>query len=76
MQLYNAHLSSRPDPAIEFPDKEQGLPDDYAKMMFRMSTVLPGKVQAARRYAQTDSLGSWGGAAPRVLLRINADEPK
>lgn len=45
--LFNAHVSSRPDRAIEFPDKEAGLPDDYAKLLFRMSSPLPPKLQAA-----------------------------
>jgi hypothetical protein len=47
--LFNAHLSSRPDRPIEFPDKEDGLPDDYARLLFRMSSHLPVKVQGAAR---------------------------
>jgi hypothetical protein len=47
--LFNAHISSRPERPIEFPDQEQGLPDDYAKMLFRMSSPLPAKLQAAAR---------------------------
>jgi hypothetical protein len=47
--LFNAHLSSRKDRPIEFPDKEADLPDDYARMLFRMSSTLPVKVQAAAR---------------------------
>lgn len=47
--FFNAHLSSRPDPAVEFPDSEQKLPDDYARMLFRMSSQLPVKVQTAAR---------------------------
>jgi len=45
--LFNAHLSSRPDAPIEFPENEQRLPDDYAKLMFRMSSLLPSKLQGA-----------------------------
>lgn len=45
--LFNAHVSSRPDHPVEFPDKEVGLPDDYAKLLFRMSSPLPAKLQAA-----------------------------
>lgn len=47
--LFNAHVSSRPDRPIEFPDKEAGLPDDYAKLLFRMSSALPAKIQAAAK---------------------------
>jgi hypothetical protein len=47
--LFNAHLSSRNAPAIELPDSESGLPDDYARILFRMSSVLPVKVQSAAR---------------------------
>jgi hypothetical protein len=47
--LFNAHLSSRKDRPIEFPDKEADLPDDYARMLFRMSSPLPVKIQAAAR---------------------------
>jgi hypothetical protein len=47
--LFNAHLSSRKDRPIEFPDKESDLPDDYARMLYRMSSALPVKVQGAAR---------------------------
>jgi hypothetical protein len=47
--LFNAHLSSRSTTPIEFPDKEDGLPDDFARMLFRMSSLLPVKIQAAAR---------------------------
>jgi hypothetical protein len=47
--LFNAHVSSKPDRPIEFPDKEAGLPDDFAKLLFRMSSPLPAKIQAAAK---------------------------
>lgn len=47
--LFNAHISSLAERPIEFPEKQEGLPDDYAKMLFRMSSPLPAKVQAAAR---------------------------
>jgi hypothetical protein len=47
--VFNAHLSSRPDKPVEFPDKEEGLPDDFARMLFRMSSLLPVKMQSAAR---------------------------
>lgn len=39
--LFNAHLSSSSDPAITFPSSEEGLPDIFSKLLFRMSSVLP-----------------------------------
>lgn len=45
--LFNAHLSSLPNQPIEFPDSEGRLPDDFAKLLFRMSSQLPLKIQAA-----------------------------
>jgi hypothetical protein len=47
--LFNAHLSSREAPALEFPDSESSLPDDYSRILFRMSSLLPVKVQTAAR---------------------------
>lgn len=42
--LFNVHLSSRQERPIEFPHQEQGLPDDFAKLLFRMSSVLPDRM--------------------------------
>ena len=39
--LFNIHVSSTPSSPIEFPGNESGLPDDYAKLLFRMSSPLP-----------------------------------
>jgi hypothetical protein len=39
--LFNVHISSRPGPAVEFPDREAGLPDHFARRLFRMSSTLP-----------------------------------
>jgi len=47
--LLNAHLSAKQLRPIEFPDREEGLPDQYARMLFRMSSVLPPKFQAAAK---------------------------
>ena len=47
--LFNAHLSSRKKPAIEFPDSSIALPDDMARRLFRMSSVLPPPMQATAR---------------------------
>ena len=39
--LFNLHISSSNHAPIEFPDSENLLPDDYAKLLFRMSSQLP-----------------------------------
>jgi uncharacterized protein YegL len=39
--LFNLHLSSQRAASIEFADSEQELPDEYARLLFRMSSVLP-----------------------------------
>jgi hypothetical protein len=47
--LFNAHISDKTNRPIEFPDREAELPDNFAKLLFRMSSVLPGPfVKAAR----------------------------
>jgi hypothetical protein len=42
--LFNIHVSSSPGDSVRFPDSETGLPDSYAKLLFRMSSVLPTHV--------------------------------
>lgn len=39
--LFNLHLSSQKASPVEFPDSEEGLPDEYARLLFRMSSRLP-----------------------------------
>jgi hypothetical protein len=59
--LFNAHISSRPERAIEFPDQEEGLPDAHARRLFRMSSRLPpGMLNAARQAGLTVTLESRG----------------
>ncbi|MBY0525967.1 MAG: VWA domain-containing protein [Gemmataceae bacterium] len=41
VMLFNVHMSAKVERVIEFPDKEGDLPDDYARQLFRMSSVLP-----------------------------------
>jgi len=65
--LFNGHLSSRPEKAVEFPDKDGGLPDDFARLLFRMSSVLPAPLQAAARKE-----GFRAGPATRGFV-FNAD---
>ena len=49
--LFNAHLSEKENQPIEFPDNEAGLPDNYAKLLFRMSSELPAKLVDAAKSA-------------------------
>lgn len=39
--LFNLHVSSTDAEPITFPDREDALPDDYARALFRMSSPLP-----------------------------------
>ena len=39
--FFNCHVSSRHSVKIEYPKDESGLPDDFAKMLFNISSVLP-----------------------------------
>lgn len=47
--LFNAHISSKAGPAIVFPSEEEGLPDNYAKLLFRVSSMLPPHLREAAR---------------------------
>jgi len=49
--LFNAHISPCSEKAIEFPDGEAGLPDEYARRLFRMSSRLPPAMQNSARQA-------------------------
>ncbi len=63
--LFNAHLSSKPVRAIEFPSEENQLADDNARLLFRMSSVLPPKLRIA---AQNDGFAvSDRGAALSLM---------
>lgn len=39
--ILNLHVSSRPGNPISFPASDSSLPDEYAKLLFRMSSQLP-----------------------------------
>src|SRR5437588_11030241 len=44
--LFNSHVSSRGDSPIDFPDTDVALPDQYAQLLFGMSSVLPPHMRA------------------------------
>jgi hypothetical protein len=45
--LFNGHLSSQPFPPLAFPGDETGLPDVFAKLLYRMSSKLPPRLRTA-----------------------------
>jgi hypothetical protein len=47
--LFNAHVSDKLNRPITFPADEAGLPDDFAKRLFQMSSELPPRLAAAAR---------------------------
>jgi hypothetical protein len=47
--LFNAHLSAKRALAIEYPSLEDPLPDNFAKLLFRMSSKLPPRLFEAAR---------------------------
>ena len=47
--VFNAHLSSSSAPAVCFPSEESGLADKFARLLFRMSSILPPKLMSAAR---------------------------
>ncbi len=51
--LFNAHLSSTPAPAVEFPSREEELADPEGRRLFRMSSILPPRMYHA---AQAEGL--------------------
>jgi hypothetical protein len=59
--LFNAHLSGQEARPVEFPEDEAGLPDDYARLLFRMSSELPlTMVEAAKAAGFSAGLRSRG----------------
>lgn len=59
--LFNLHLSEKAGERIEFPDSEKALVDDYARLLFRMSSRLPpGMVQNAQQAGLAVSASSRG----------------
>ena len=44
--LFNAHISAGTQASVEFPDSEEGLPNEYSRILFRMSSLLPEHLRA------------------------------
>lgn len=47
--LFNIHLSSQAGTPVEFPDSDSRLPDQFAKLLFSMSSLLPAHMQSIAR---------------------------
>jgi hypothetical protein len=47
--LFNAHISAREARPVEFPATEDGLPDNFGRLLFRMSSPLPPRLLEAAR---------------------------
>jgi hypothetical protein len=47
--LFNVHLSERRAPTVEFPASDESLPDNVARRLFGMSSLLPPHLQNAAR---------------------------
>ena len=59
--LFNAHVSSDASPTILFPDAETSLPNEWSKLLFRMSSTLTDTmVSGARQEGITVSASSKG----------------
>jgi len=47
--LLNCHISASPASPIAYPESDNGLSDEFARLLFRMSSVLPENIRAAAR---------------------------
>ncbi len=73
--LFNVHLSSATEPAVELPDRVEQLPDDpYARLLFQMSSRLPFTMRAAAEQegyrVNMDTRGFIFNADPVALIRF------
>jgi hypothetical protein len=69
--LFNCHISSSTNPSTLFPDTPEGLPDQYAKTLYEMSSVLPETIRdAAKRegFQVSDETRGFGFNAELVEL--------
>jgi len=67
--LYNCHLSDVRAAPILFPDQEEGLPNNFARLLFRMSSVLPEAVRIAAEQERYRVSASSRGFAFNADLR-------
>jgi len=48
--LFNVHLSSIEEPPVHYPSTPRGLPDDYARQLYEMSSIMPASFR--ERFAE------------------------
>lgn len=72
--LFNVHLSSATAEPVELPDAMAGLPDDYARTLFQMSSELPFTMRRAAEAegfaTSLDTRGFLFNADPAALVRF------
>lgn len=66
--VYNVHVTTSAAAPQRYPTDEAGLPDDYARLLFRMSSTFPEHI---RRYA-ADAYGMSLSPDSRAMV-LNAD---
>jgi hypothetical protein len=68
--LFNLHFSSNQAKPISFPDNETGLPDQYAQMLFRISSILPDHIREGAKKDYPVSEGSRGFAFNADIVEL------
>lgn len=72
--LFNIHVSSEQADSISFPASDAGLPDSYARMLFRMSSAMPdhiARLASEKNYKLSDgSRGFMFNADPRGIANF------
>ena len=69
--LFNVHISAQGLPPVLFPVDEGGLPDDYARRLFRMSSPLPSEMLYQAQILETSvSPGARGFAFNADLVSV------
>ncbi len=69
--LLNVHVSARGERPILLPTDETGLPDDYARLLFRMSSLLPpAMLRQAQILEESVSAGAVGFAFNADLASV------
>lgn len=72
--LFNVHVSSDEGASVSFPASESGLPNGYAKMLFRMSSRMPehvARLATEKGYpVSSESRGFMFNADPRGIANF------
>jgi uncharacterized protein YegL len=69
--LFNCHISNAQGSSVLFADAEEGLPDQFAKLLYNMSSVLPEAIRdGAQREGFPVSDGSRGFAFNADLVEL------